>query len=191
MTELRTELKPHVLVVQHPNSRVREFHFVREVANTSHMSGFGEDRHYGMMNNEDVGEVAKELSRMLLAVPGVVAGNFKRYAVSVTIADAFTWQDIGPLVLGEMIKAIYPEVVGNDVEISARIGWAYYVQSGGYSMFGDDDGHRTRYRDVVKREVVKVEFGASRPSLDIEHMLGDESLQKAKEAVRQEVEIES
>lgn len=186
-----TELKPHVLVVQHPNSRIREFHFVREVANTSHMSGFGENSLFGSFHNEDIGERAKLLARMLQAVPGVIAGNLKRYSLSVTIADAFTWQDVGPLVLGEIIKAIHPEVVGYEIEISARIGWNYYAQPSGYPMFGDDDGHRIRYRDVVKREVLKVEFGASRPSLDIEHMLGDQALQKAKEDAQKEVVTES
>lgn len=182
-----TELKPHLKAVQHPNQKRRTFHVVREVYQGRHMYGFGkENTMLSMLDKEEPGELAKELVKRLETIPGVTDGHFKTYEMSIGIGDAFSWKDIGPLVLGEIVKAVYPDVIGGTLEVSTQIGWSYRVQprNDGLSfsfMSMEDDGHRTRYQDMADHEPVEVDFGSGRPTLDIEHMLGGETLKTAKQ----------
>lgn len=186
-----TELKPHLKAVQHPNPRRRTFHVVREVYQGRHMYGFGkEDSMFSSMDKEDPGDLAKELIKRLGMIPGVTDGHLKSYEISIGIGDAFNWKEIGPMVLGEIVSAVYPDVVGHTLEVSTEIGWSYWVRPGGRGfggMFdGDDDGQRTRYQDMVDRQPIEVNFGAGRPMLDIEHLLGSNVLQEAKQKAAEE-----
>ncbi|HEY6019999.1 MAG TPA: hypothetical protein VIY48_08890, partial [Candidatus Paceibacterota bacterium] len=79
-------------------------------------------------------------------------------------------------------KTVYPEVVGNTLDVSTTIGWSYHVQPRSFGFMGeDDDGHRTHYQDMTDHQPVEVRFGAGRPMLDIEYLLGREALQEAKQ----------
>ncbi len=174
-------IKPHIKVVQHPNPKRRSYHFSREVSSTRHMYGFGRESMMFSSRDENPGEEAKVLAKRLADLPGVTDGHFKQYEVSVGIGDAFSWKDIGPLVLGELVKAYYPEAIGQTLDISTTIGWSYHVRPSEFGLFGEpDDGHRVHYQDMVDHEPVEVHMGVGRPTLDIEHLLGKEALQEAK-----------
>ena|SRR3989338_1079422 len=180
---MNTEIKPHLKVVQHPNPKRRSFHITREISSCRGMYGFGrESMMFSSLDREDPGEEAKQLAKQLADIPGITDGHFKQYEISVGIGDAFSWKDIGPLVLGAIVKAIYPEVVGETLDISTTIGWSYHVRPSLFGFMGeDDDGHRVHYQDMTDHQPVEVNFGIGRPTLDIEHILGGEALQEAKQ----------
>lgn len=184
-------IKAHVKIEQHPNPKIRDFHVTCEVSAIRGIYGFGENE---MMNfgEKSPGDLAETLAKKLMTIPGVTGGNFKRYEVRVDISDAFSWQDVGPLVLGEIVKNLFPETNGATIDISTRIGWSYFVRpSPAYDFMGeDDDGHRTRYVDMVNRQAVEVKFGSGRPILDVEHLFGSEALTQAKAKAAAEVVIE-
>ncbi|MDO8565179.1 MAG: hypothetical protein Q7R67_00940 [bacterium] len=176
-----TDVKPHVKVVQHPNPTRRSFHVTREVTEGgSERYGFGD--HYFDIDRKKPGELVKLLADRLRAIPGVTSARFEPYEISVGISEAFDWSDIGPVVLGEIVNVLFPETLGNTIEISANIGWSYYVRPSGHSL-DDDDGYRVRYKDTAKREVVEVE---DPQILDVERFLNAEAVQKAEQKVTAE-----
>jgi len=189
-----SEIKPHLLVVQHPNPTHRAFHVVREVYQGSFMHGFGKEDMLSNFEKNGLTDVSKELIKRLEAIPGLASGSIKQYEVSVCIGEAFSWKDVGPLVVGEIIKTIYPDVIDGTLEISCRIGWSYYAQPGGgrlnFGFGSEDDGFRTRYQDIVDHEPVTAKLGAGRPSLDIEHMLDGRALEQARLKAKQESSAE-
>jgi hypothetical protein len=179
---MTSEIGAHIKVVQHPNPNMRTFHVVREVGDIDHMYGFGTDNFYGLSGRKkNPGDYAKILAKRLSELPGVTHGHLKQYDISVGIGEAFNWRDIGPLVLGEIIRSIYPEVDGKTIEISVSIGWGYHVRPRSFGFMNDeDDGHRTRYVDTVDHETVPVNLGI-RPRFDIELMLDKNALIAAQE----------
>lgn len=177
-------ITPHVKIEQHPNPKRRSYHFACEVSTSKHMYGFGRDSLMVMFDERDPGEESKKLAERLANLPGVTDGHFKQYEVSIGIGDAFSWKDIGPLVLGELVKTFYPDAIGKTLNISSTIGWSYYVRPSSHGFMGDDDdGHRIHYQEMTDHEPVEVKevnFGAGRPILDVEHLFGKEALQEAK-----------
>src|SRR3989344_4808929 len=160
-----TDIKPHVKVVQHPNPTRRSFHVTREVTEGgAKRCGFGD--HYFDFDRKKPGELAQLLMDRLQAIPGVTSARFEQYEISVGISEAFDWRSIGPIVLGEIVNALFPETLGNTIEISANVGWSYHVRASSWD--NDDDGHRVRYKDTVKREVVEVK---DPQILDVERFL--------------------
>ena len=180
---MSTEIKPHLKVVQHPNPKRRSFHVVREVSTCRDMWGFGrENIMFSSHDNQDPGEDAKKLAMRLADIPGITDGHFKQYEVSVGIGDAFSWKDIGPIVLGEIVKAVYPDVIGGTLDVSTTIGWSYFVRPSSRGFMGEgDDGHRVHYQDMADHQPIEVNFGLGRPLLDIENLLGKEALKEAKQ----------
>jgi hypothetical protein len=160
-----TDVKPHVKIVQHSNPTCRSFHVTREVTEGgSDRFGFG-DRYFDFEKKKP-GELVRLLTERLQAIPGVTSAFFEPYEISVSIGEAFDWRSIGPIVLGEIINTLWPETLGNTIEITANVGVAYYIRPSSWGY--DDDGHRVRYKDTVKREVVEVN---DPQVLDIERFL--------------------
>jgi hypothetical protein len=187
------EIKPHLKVVRHPNVKCRTFHVVREICLDRGGHGFGREDEYIYGRSKEPGDLAKGLAKTLETIPGVASGSLKQYEIRVDIADAFSWEEIGPMVLGEIVKAIYPDVVGNPLLLSVSIGWGYYVAPGRsrMSIFSDEnDDYRTRYIDTVKRQPIEVDLGKGRPMFNIEHLLNDEVLAEAKIKADQEMVAE-
>ncbi|MES2668140.1 MAG: hypothetical protein V4644_00385 [Patescibacteria group bacterium] len=174
---MSTEIRPHILVVQHPNPTHRNFGFITELSSNRNPYGFGSS-HYSNFEKKNPGALAKTITERLLAIPGVTGGHIDKYEVSVAIGQAFSWEDLGPLVLGQLIKSIYPEVIGSELLISTRVGWVFYVRPSDFGFMGEsDNGHRTRYQDMAKRESIIANLGSGRPSLNIEHLLNVEDAQ--------------
>lgn len=178
---MNTEIKPHLKVVQHPNPKCRCFHLTREILYCRDTYGFGNENLIFSLSKEDPGAEAKLLAKQLADIPGVTHGYLKQYEISVCLGDAFSWKDIGPLVLGTIVKAVYPEVGGGTLDISTTIGWSHYVQPSSFGFIGhNDDGLRVHYQDMTDHQPVEVNFGIGRPTLDIERMLGSDALREAK-----------
>lgn len=180
-----TDIKPHVKIVQHPNPTRRSYHITREVMEGDDKYGWGDSaysRSLSLFSNKKPSQLVETLKDRLSAIPGVTGGHFEDYEVSIGIGEAFDWKDIGPVVLGEIVNAIFPETLSGTIEISAQIGWSYYVRPSGWDP--DDDGHRIRYKDVVSREVVEVK---DPQILDVERLLNSDALQKAQEKAATEV----
>ena len=170
-----TDTKPHVKVVQHPNPTRRSFHVTREVTEGgSDRCGFGD--HYLDFDKKKPGELAQLLMERLRAIPGVTSARFVPYEISVGIGEAaFDWKSVGPIVLGEIVNALFPETLGNTIEISANVGWSYYVRPSGRS-WDNDDGHRVRYKDTVDHEVVEVK---DPQVLDVERFFNSGAVERA------------
>lgn len=170
----------HIKVVQHPNDRIRTYHLTQQVSMVRGMYCFGDSMigNYGDEKDKP-GKDAQALSKILENLPGVESGYFRKYEISVSIADAFAWKDVGPLVLGEIVKAYYPEAVGQTILISTEVRWSYFTRSRSGFLDDDDSGQRTRERGVADRVETKIDFGAGRPRLDIEHLLDANALRTA------------
>lgn len=177
-----TDIKPHVKVVQHPNPTRRSFHVTREVTEGGAKNcGFG-DFYFELDDKKKPGELAKLLMDRLQAIPGVTSASLKPYEISVGISEAFDWKDVGPIVLGEIVNALFPETLGNTIEISVNVGWSYHVRPSSWD--NDDDGHRVRYKDMVKREVVEVK---DPQVLDVERFLDPNAVEGAQVKAESEV----
>lgn len=167
-------MQAHIKIEQHPNPYRRTYHVTSEVL-TEVRYGFGEDSYFGSMEkktNEDIlGLVAK-----LKAIPGIVGGIVKNYEIHLAIGEAFEWVDVGPLALGEIVKALFPEVLGSSIMISNQMVESYCVPPQGF----DDDGTRYRYFYPMKRELVPVDFKGGRPILDVESFFDLEKAKKEK-----------
>ncbi len=184
-----TEVKPHVKVVQHPNPTRRSYHVTREVVEGENKFGFGESAYSSSLSffkKNKPGDLVKLIQERLQAIPGVIGGHFENYEISVAIGEAFDWSDIGPVVLGEIVNALFPETLGNTIEVSARVGWSYHAKPSSWDM--DDDGHRVRYEDTVRREVVEVK---DPQVLDVERFLNAEAVQQVQQKVAAEPVVES
>lgn len=180
-----TDVKPHVKVEQHPNPTRRSYHVTREVMEGDERYGWGDSAYhsYGLFSKKKPSKFVTTLKDRLSAIPGVTGGSFSTYDIDIAIGDAFDWKDIGPIVLGEIVNAIFPETLGGTIEISARIGWSYYVRS--RRMFDDDDdGHRVRYKDVASHEIFEVR---DPQVLDVERLLDDSALTKVKMETQSEL----
>jgi len=179
-----TDIKPHVKVEQHPNPTRRTYHVTREVMEGDEKYGWGDSvyRSFGLFSKSKPSEQVKTLKDRLSSIPGVTGGSIGTYEIDIVIGDAFDWKDVGPTVLGEIVNTVFPETLGGTIEISARIGWSYYVRPSGWD--DDDDGHCVRYKDVVSREVFEVK---DPQVLDVERLLNADALQKAQEKATSEV----
>lgn len=124
------------------------------------MYGFGRENMFSNPFKEIPGAFAEALAKRLAEIPGVIDGHLKQYEISVGIGDAFDWRDVGPLVVGEIVKAVYPEVDGGTLEVSTKV----------------------CYRDVANRVPVAVNLGDVRPTLDIEDLYGGPKIMAAAQA---------
>jgi hypothetical protein len=148
------------------------------------MVGFGSDRLGSSLFGGKPSQLAKTLMERLSAIPGVNGGHLHGYEVSVNIGEAFSWKDLGPIVLGEIVNTIYPEILGKTIAISAELSWTYYSSGG---IWEDDDGQRIRAIYVLDHQ----EFEVKDPQiLDIENHLGSDALVQAKGKARAEAAIE-
>jgi hypothetical protein len=162
---MNKEVKPHLVAVQHPNPVRRSYHVIREVSEMSHMYGFGRENMFSNVFKENPGAFAEALAQRLGNIPGIVDGHLKQYEISVGIGEAFDWKDVGPLVVGEIVKAVYPEVDGGTLEVSTTV----------------------CYKPVANRVPVAVNLGSIRPELDIEDLFGGpEVAAKARAAAERE-----
>lgn len=178
-----TSVKPHVKAVQHPNPTRRTFHVTREVTEGGcDRYGFGD--HFSSFGRKKPGELVKLLAERLQAIPGVTSARFEPYEISVGIGEAFDWASIGPIVVGEIVNALFPETLGNTIEISAEVGWSYYVRPGSRIWDDEDNGHRVKYKDTVKRETIEVK---DPQVLDIERFLNPDAVGQAQQKVASEV----
>ncbi len=181
-----TSIRPHVKAVQHPNPTRRTFHVTREVTEGGcDLYGFGD--HFYSMDRKKPGDLVKLLVERLQAIPGVTSAFIKPYEISVGIGEAFDWTSIGPIVVGEIVNALFPETLEGTIEVSAEVGWSYYVRPGSRMWDDEDDGHRVKYKDTAKRETVEVK---DPQVLDIERFLNPNAVEQAKRKAASEVVIE-
>jgi hypothetical protein len=155
----------HIKIVQHPNSDRRTVHVNRHVSDFDAL-GFG-DSHYSNFENKKPGELAEKLATSLGYIPGVTGGDLKQYEIAIGKGEAFTWAEVMPLVIGQVIAKIFPDSVGEMIEISTSVNY----MSGDYG----------RSNDIADRLGVKVEFDLNdpNPSLDIEHLFDPQSVRLA------------
>jgi len=155
----------HIRIVQHPNRDRRTVHVNRHVCDFDSL-GFG-DSHYSNYENKKPGELAENLATALGYIPGVVGGNLKQYEISIGKGEAFTWAEIMPFVIAKVIAKVFPDSVGEMIEVSTSVNY----MSGEYS----------RQNDIADRLGVKVEFDLNdpNPSLDIEHLFDPQSVRLA------------
>ncbi len=171
-----TSIRPHVKAVQHPNPTHRSFHITRDVTEGGcDQYGFGGSYGFG---REKVGDLGKLLMSRLQAIPGVTSGFFHSYEITISIGEAFDWGIIGPIVVGEIVNTVFPETFGKTIEISAQVGWSYYVSPGRRIWDEEDDGQRVRYKTTAKREVVEVK---DPQILDIERFLNTSAVDQAQQ----------
>jgi len=176
------DIKPHVKIEQHPNPPYRSYHVTVELASADqHMVHFGHDEMGGSISGMKPKGVTRTLIERLTSIPGVNGGHIRGHEISVNIGQAFRWKDIGPIILGEIVNTVYPEILGKSIEISAELGWTYYTRN--MDDGPDDVGQRSRSMEVLDH----MEFEVSDPQvLDVESFLNSDALQKAKEKARSE-----
>lgn len=155
----------HIKIVQAPNPDYRTVHVNRHVCDFDSL-GFG-DSHYSNFEDKKPGEVAEKLATALGYIPGVTGGHLKQYEITITKGAAFTWAEIMPLVIGRVIAKVFPDSVGEMVEISTSMNY--------------NSGDYTRHNDIANRLGMKVEFDLNdpNPSLDIEHLFDPQSVRLA------------
>lgn len=154
----------HIRIEQHSNPEMRTYHANRLVSK-QHMYDFGIDG-MGNFNEEDPGEMARKLAKALEKVPGVSSGHLSAYEVDVSKGSAFEWDEVSPLVLGQLVKHIFPDFIGKEIQISTTLST---IDSGG---FGQNHNFASRHPVLVK-------FGAKkRPSIDVEKLFKPQTLRK-------------
>lgn len=166
-------MQAHIKIVQHPNVHRRAYHVTSELLSGEIRYGFGQDSYYGGAEKKISDEI-KKLVDTLKMIPGIIGGTVKNYEIGIAISEAFEWEDIGPLVLGEIVNATFPEVLGGSILISNQLVSTYYVDR----VDPGDDGMRYRYFQTMKREVVSVDFKGGRPILDVESFFDLKEAQK-------------
>lgn len=157
---------PHISIEQHPNPEIRTYHVTRQVSKV-HRFWFGIDQMMSSLNdNEGPGLLGKRLAKALEQIPGVAAGALDSYNIDITKGNAFDWSEISPLVVGQIVKRVFPKCIGAAIEISTTINY----------MAGD----YCRHQDVAKCCSVPVQFGKEerRPRLDIEELFKSPTLVK-------------
>lgn len=162
---MKNQSVPHIQIVQHPNPEMRTYHVTRQ-ASKVHGFGFGVDNMSFSHEDEDPGLLAKRLAKALALIPGVADGTIDGYEISIGKGSAFKWDEVSPLVLGQIVKRLFPKCVGNTIEISTTV----HYMAGEYS----------RNRDIAVRCEVPVSFGKSEkwPQLDIETLFKSSTLTK-------------
>lgn len=154
----------HIRIEQHPNPDMRTYHLNRLVSKEN-MFGFGIEQTMGLLGDKDPGKTGKALAKGLEKVPGVGSGHFGAYEVSITKGSAFDWADVGPFVVGQIVKHLFPDFIGKEIEISTT---QHYL-AGDYS----------RHQDFVKHHKVKVKFYAKkRPRVDVEGLFNQQALRE-------------
>ena len=155
-----TESEHRLIIDLHENPNCRTYHIDRRFYG-SRLGGSGSNEPVLSRFDERLrpNDPAVKLMERLETVPGVVGCQFRLYRVIVFIGEAFRWKDVGPKVVGELVKTVYPNISGHTLEVSAQA--------------VPDSRDRAGYREIVKDRPVQVDFGATRPVLDIEDMLGD------------------
>lgn len=170
---------PHISIVQHPNPEMRTYHVTRQASKARRFK-FGIDEFVGSSDNtENPGLLGKRLAKALERIPGVTTGTLRAYEIDVTKGNAFDWSEIGPLVVGQIVKRVFPKCVGGTIEVSTT---ANYV-SGDYC----------RHQDIAKRCNVPVQFGKKeqRPRLDVEELFKSPTLVKVVDNTQSEVKAPS
>lgn len=170
---------PHISIVQHPNPEMRTYHVTRQVSKIK-MFGFGVDQMMSLLDdNKDPGLLGKRLAKAFERIPGVTTGTLSAYEIDVTKGNAFDWSEIGPLVVGQIVKRVFPKCVGGTIEVSTTINYMA--------------GEYCRHQDVAKRCNVPVQFGKKerRPRLDVEELFKSPTLVKVVDNTQSEVKAPS
>ncbi len=107
----------HIKVIQHPNPTCRSYHVSRELGKV-HGYGFGVESDLCVLNEKEVEQKVKDLASVMGAVPGVVRGSISLYELSVQIGEAFEWADVSPLIMGHLVKLVFPDCIGKTIEVS-------------------------------------------------------------------------
>lgn len=162
---MKNQSVPHIQIVQHPNPEMRTYHVTRQ-ASKVHRFGFGVDQISPSRKDDDPGILAKRLAKALEQIPGITQGSLDAYEIDITKGSAFKWDEVSPLVLGQIVKRLFPKCVGNTIEISTTV----HYMAGEYS----------RNRDIAVRCEVPVSFGKREkwPQLDIETLFKSSTLTK-------------
>ena len=170
---------PHISIEQHPNPEMRTYHVTRQVSKIQRF-GFGIDQIISSLDEkEDPGLLGKRLAKALAQIPGVTAGTLKAYEIDVTKGNAFDWSEIGPLVVGQIVKRVFPKCVGGTIEVSTTANY----------MSGDYCHHQ----DIAKRCNVPVTFEKKerRPRLDVEELFKSPTLVKVVDNIQCEAKAAS
>jgi len=154
MTAVQSTPAAHIKIVQHPNPEYRTFHVSRHVCDFNAL-GFG-DSHYSNPFDHKPNELAEKLATALAYIPGVTGGDLKQYEIAIHKGQAFTWSEVTPHVMGQIVAKVFPDCAGGTIEVSTTMD--YMV------------GEYSRSNDLAKREVVKVEFELNNPNptIDVE-----------------------
>ncbi|HEC30793.1 MAG TPA: hypothetical protein ENI66_02145 [Candidatus Yonathbacteria bacterium] len=159
------KLTAHIRIVQHPNPDRRTYHVTRQVSKV-HLYKFGVDELSGCSFDEkDPGDLAKKLAKGLERVPGINSGSLNAYEIDVGKGTAFDWEDIGHFIVGQIVKHVFPDCVGETIEISTTL---HYME-----------GDYSRKHDYCKREKVSVKFWSKmRPHVYVEHLFTIQAIRK-------------
>lgn len=154
--------KAHLKIVQHPNSEIRTFHVNRDVCNVLRF-GFGKKNIDSIFDHRP-DELTARLATALGYIPGVQEGALQQYDISITKGSAFEWADITPYVVGQIVAKVFPDLIGESLEISTSV---HYLVGTGYSQ----------YDDIAKRFGVMIELDPNdpNPAIDIEFLFDPRS----------------
>lgn len=157
-------VRPHVKIVQHPESQCRSYHFfAREVA-AGKRQYFFRDSLFSAGDVNPLREI-KGLGKRLAALPGVAEKDFGRCEVFIDIGRAFRWKEVGPLILGELVRVFYPEAVGKTLEVSVSVGFR--------------NGHSVWYEDLADHAPIGVVMSTGYPILNLERLFEKKIPEKA------------
>jgi hypothetical protein len=169
------EIKPHIRVIKLVESYRRAFLVTKQVSETTGIHDFGE----GLFDNDGIdtiftttdgnpGKLAKILVDGLMAVPGVIGGTILKYEIDVDISAAFRPEDIYPRVLGALVKVLFPETIGDKIEVSTSMMHQNEVKkkeeksdTGGVKCEDDDDDFEDdepEELDITDYKKVRVDF---------------------------------
>jgi hypothetical protein len=155
--------KAHIKIVQHPNPERRTFHVNRDVCNI-HRLGFGKKEISCFAREEKPDSLTACLATALGYIPGVEEGHLQQYEVHVGKGEAFEWADIMPHVVGRIVAKIYPDLIGESIEVTTTM---HYLV-----------GEYSRERVVAKRFPIHIDIDPtdSHPVIDVEDLFNPNSL---------------
>lgn len=174
--------RPHITIEQLPNPTVRSYIFRPEIGLTK---GFVEFGKVPPQDKRGLTHEVCELGERLAHIPGVIKVYFlKESEVQIIIADAFSWEDVGPRVLGELIEALFPEVIGKTIYVSTAViilTCGDHEQRPVVHQTGHHKSRNTRRQEMATDQPFEVIHEAINfPILDVEHLLSKEAIEKAK-----------
>lgn len=161
----------HISIVQHPNLQCRTYNVNRLLSGKNIRFGVDEILDSFDKQNRDPGSLKVNLAKDLDSILGIGKGNVGQYDIHIVKGVAFDWSDIGPLVIAQIIKHLFPKSIGNTIEISTTCHYNF--------------GETTIDQRIAIRRQVPVSFKRRqrRPRFDIEQLFNSSEIENPRSEV--------